>query len=43
MSLMFVATHRLKSLCDEGQVEMMNEQIKALHNKVQKEILQIFF
>ncbi|KAG4198306.1 hypothetical protein ERO13_A05G077400v2 [Gossypium hirsutum] len=25
---------RLKSLCDEGQVEMMNEQIKALHNKL---------
>ncbi|TYH69939.1 hypothetical protein ES332_D05G085500v1 [Gossypium tomentosum] len=26
---------RLKSVCDEGQVEMMNEQIKALHNKEQ--------
>ncbi|KAE8734813.1 putative ubiquitin ligase protein cop1 [Hibiscus syriacus] len=24
----------LKSLCDEGQLEMMNEQIKALHNKL---------
>ncbi|KAK8550760.1 hypothetical protein V6N12_039450 [Hibiscus sabdariffa] len=34
MSLMFVPTHRLKSLCDEGQLEMMNEQIKALQNKL---------
>ncbi|XVF05055.1 hypothetical protein REPUB_Repub05bG0138100 [Reevesia pubescens] len=34
MSHMFVATHRLKSLCDEGQQEMMNEQIKVLHNKL---------
>ncbi|XP_022732377.1 kinesin-like protein KIN-12E [Durio zibethinus] len=25
---------RLKSLCDEGQQEMMNEQIKVLHNKL---------
>ncbi|XVF47035.1 hypothetical protein PTKIN_Ptkin03bG0076700 [Pterospermum kingtungense] len=31
---MFVVTSRLKCICEEGQQEMMNEQLKVLQNKL---------